>query len=165
MNSKTLTGIVLILALVLAAVQPARATETENLGLRVLPAPAAIKVDGSSTDWDLSGGIFACGDCETQRDKFAVWFHANYDAENLYILSRWIDPTPMNNPLSSKGDLCFNGDCLQFRIIAGGDRCSHWTCYRDRDGIDLMDVAYGTKFNEGNIRDAKTKGACRPSAK
>ena len=33
MNSKTLTGIVLILALVLAAVQPARATETENLGL------------------------------------------------------------------------------------------------------------------------------------
>ena len=137
------------------------ATETENLGLRVLPAPAAIKVDGSSADWDLSSGIFACGDCETQRDKFAVWFHANYDADNLYILSRWVDITPFNNPYSSKGDLVFNGDCLQFRIIAGGDRCSHWTCYRDRDGIDLLDVAYGTKFNEGNIRDAKSKGAAQ----
>jgi hypothetical protein len=159
MSNKALTVLVLLLGL--AAVYPAWATETENLGLRVLPAPAVITVDGRSADWDLSGGIFACGDCETQRDKFAVWFHANYDAEKLYILCRWSDPTPMNNPYSSKGDLCFNGDCLQFRIIAGGDRCSHWTCYRDRDGIDLMDVAYGTRFNEGGIRDAKTKGAAQ----
>ena len=93
MNSKTLTGIVLILALVLAAVQPAGHRNREPRA-RVLPAPAAIKVDGSSTDWDLSVGIFACGDCETQREKFAVWFHANYDAENLYILSRGSIPRP-----------------------------------------------------------------------
>ena len=76
----------------------ALATETENLGIAVLPAPGKVVVDGKSDDWDLSGGVFICGDVENQRDKFAVWFHAMYDAENLYLLARWIDETPLNNP-------------------------------------------------------------------
>ena len=68
----------------------ALATETENLGIAVLPAPGRVTVDGQIADWDLSGGIFACGDVENQRERFAVWIHAMYDAENLYVLARWI---------------------------------------------------------------------------
>ena len=31
-------------------------TPTENLGIRALPAPGKIAIDGKSGDWDLSGG-------------------------------------------------------------------------------------------------------------
>ena len=38
-----------------------------------------------------------------------------YDAENLYLLSRWIDLTPLNNPGLVGSDMGFQGDCLQVR--------------------------------------------------
>jgi len=156
----------------------ASATETENLNLEVLPAPGAVKIDGKTDDWDLSGGIFACGDVENAAKSYGVWFHAMYDKDRLYILARWVDKTPMNNPGSSKGDYGFRGDCLQVRVITAPDvagaevanpgrddndapkaRTSHLTCWRDKDGIDVIDVAYGRRFNEGGIKNAKTEGA------
>ncbi|HEY3322147.1 MAG TPA: PQQ-binding-like beta-propeller repeat protein [Planctomycetota bacterium] len=155
-----------------------RATETEHLNMQVLHAPGPVVIDGQVTDWDLSGGVFACGDVENARDKFAVWLHAMYDDKNLYILARWIDPTPMGNRGSVKGDYGFNGDCLQFRVVTAPDvtapevvhpdrdakdaimtRTSHLTCWRDRDGLDVIDIAYGRLFNESGLKDAKEKGA------
>lgn len=147
-----------VLALVIA-VQGAAAVETEHLNFQVLPAPGKVAVDGNFDDWDLTGGIFACGDPETLRDKYALWFHAMYDADNLYILARWIDETPMNNPGSVKGDFGFAGDCLQFRAIVGadvaGEKVSHWTCWIDRDGIDAMQITYGRDFKGGNAEGKK----------
>ena len=157
--------LLLVLALLAAlAGGLVRATETENLGLRALPAPGKVTVDGKVADWDLSGGVLACGDAENQRGKFAVWLHLMYDAEQLYVLARWVDETPLNNPGSAKGDFGFSGDCLQFRVITADgskerERCSHWTCWRDRDGVDVMDVAYGRRFNEGGLKDAQKQGA------
>jgi hypothetical protein len=52
----------------LALAGAARTTETENLGIAVLPAPGKVVVDGKCDDWDLSGGIFICGDVENMRD-------------------------------------------------------------------------------------------------
>ena len=101
----------------LLAAAGAWATETENLGLRILPAPGMVAVDGKVDDWDLSGGVFTTGDAEKLREKLAPWFHAMYDAENLYLLTRWIDQTPLSNPGTIKGDYGFAGDCLQARII------------------------------------------------
>ncbi|HTU24887.1 MAG TPA: hypothetical protein VMF30_05790, partial [Pirellulales bacterium] len=66
--------IVPVLLLALAAT--AQATETENLGLQILPAPGKVTIDGSPSDWDLTGGIFVCGDVETARDKAATWYYA-----------------------------------------------------------------------------------------
>ncbi|HET6247990.1 MAG TPA: hypothetical protein VFE47_09865 [Tepidisphaeraceae bacterium] len=155
-----------------------RATETENVGMRILPAPGKVTVDGKTDDWDLSGGIFACGDVEGSSDRFGVWLHAMYDKDNLYILARWLDPTPMNNPGSVKGDYGFRGDCLQVRIVTAPDvsaaevsrsgqndndaplvRTTHATCWRDRDKADVIDLEYGRRFNEGKLKDAKTAGA------
>ncbi len=158
----------------------ARATETENLGMRILPAPGKVVVDGKIDDWDLSGGIFACGDAEKAAGQYAVWFHAMYDKENLYLLARWIDPTPMNNPGSIKGDYGFNGDCLQVRIVTAPDvtakevadvyskqpdastmRTTHMTAWRDRDKLDIIDLAYGRTFKDGGVKDAKSEGAAQ----
>ena len=157
---------------------PALATVTENLNLDVLPAPGPVKVDGKTGDWDLSGGLFACGDVENAAGSFGVWFQAMYDAKRLYLLARWVDKTPMNNPGSSKGDYGFRGDCLQVRIITAPDvtvpavarpgrddndapkaRTTHLTCWRDKDGLDVIDAAYGRRFNEGGLKNAKDKGA------
>ena len=66
---KTL-AVALLAALAFAAAAPA--VPTENLGVRALPAPGKVQIDGRIDDWDLTGGIFACDDPETQRDQFAV---------------------------------------------------------------------------------------------
>ncbi|HPD15250.1 MAG TPA: hypothetical protein PLE19_09880 [Planctomycetota bacterium] len=154
-----------ILGIVLFALA-AEATETENLGIQVLPAPGKVVVDGKADDWDLSGGVFACGDVENLRDKLACWFHLMYDAENLYLLARWLDETPMNNPGSSKGDYGFAGDCLQVRLVTAPtqpdkERTTHVTAWIDRDGIDVIDLAYGKKFDQGGMKDAQTAGAAQ----
>jgi outer membrane protein assembly factor BamB len=139
------------------------ATPTENLGIHVLPVPGPVTIDGKTDDWDLSAGVFACGSVEDQRDSSALWIHMMYDARNLYVLAHFIDPTPLNNPGQTIGDYGFNGDSLQLRFDlqpgTPAERVSHWTCWRGSDQKDLMDVVYGVKLNEGNIKDAKTRGA------
>jgi hypothetical protein len=153
----------LILAgLALGSVAPA--TPTENLGVRVLPAPARVVIDGRINDWDLSGGIFACDDVENQRGKYAVWFHAMYDADNLYLLARFIDETPLNNPGQTIADNGFAGDSLQVRTICSPgtpeERGQHFTCWKGRDGADVIKVEQGADFKEGVVEDAKkTSGA------
>ncbi len=150
-------------ALLLLAGAATWATETENLGLSILPAPGKVVIDGKTDDWDLSGGLFTCSDAEKQRGTMGTWFHAMYDEKNLYLLVRWLDDTPMNNPGSTKGNYGFAGDCLQFRTITAvgtpNERGAHWTAWRDRDGLDVIDVAWGVRFDGGSLRDAKTKGA------
>src|SRR5258708_7026140 len=162
-------------ALLATAALPA--TETENLcgglkdpgsDLRILPAPGAMHIDAEIGDWDLSGGIFACGDVENQRDKYGVWVHAMWDADNLYVLARWQDLTPMSHPGSIKGDYGFNGDCLQVRVLTAPAaelatvanpepsdardhddppraRTSHLTAWRDRDRLDTVNIAWGRR--------------------
>ncbi len=121
-----------VLCVALATSVPTSATETENHNLPVLPVPGKVVVDGKSDDWDLSGGLFVCGDVERLRDQFSVWVHAMYDGEAIYVLARWQDPTPLNNLGSGSGDYGFNGDCLQLRFILGhhtpAETITWWTC-------------------------------------
>jgi hypothetical protein len=164
--------------------QSARATETENLGIRILPAPGKVEIDGEFKDWDLSGGVFACGDVENVAATYGVWVHAMYDKDNLYLLARWVDATPMNNPGTSKGDYGFRGDCLQVRVVTDPDvtgpevnsterdakdgpkmRTTHMTAWRDKDGYDVIDIEYGRNFNEGSLKDAKKEGGAQAFAK
>jgi hypothetical protein len=156
--------------LALALSNPVAATPTENNGFRVLPAPAHVVIDGRTGDWDLSAGIFACDDVENQRDKYAVWLHAMYDATNLYLLARFTDETPLNNPGQTIADPGFDGDCLQFRIITApddpaGERTSQWTCWRGRDGADVMTLQSRTpkRWARGRLsRSIRTaKATCR----
>lgn len=159
-----------VLAIIGAAAIPAGATETENQSIRILPTPGKVVVDGKTDDWDLSGGIFCCGDVERLREHYGVWFHAMHDADNVYLLARWLDPTPLNNDQSSKGGHGFSGDCLQVRFIAGyktPQEVVTWlTCWRDRDGISIIDrVSPGERDNKRpgmrlpNLANATEQGA------
>lgn len=145
---------------VLAVTSWLGATETEHFGLSV--TPQTITVDGDPSDWDLRAGAFVCGNVESQRDKLAAWIHTAYDKDNLYVLARWTDHTPLDNPGSIKGSYGFNGDCLIFRVVTAPEtpqeRFSHWTCWRDAAGDDVLQVTYGAKFKDGNF-EAKSLGA------
>jgi hypothetical protein len=140
-----------VLAVLLLIAPIARATETENQVLHFVPAPANMKVDANIDKWDLSAGIFACGDVEHLRDQYALWLNGMYDEHNAYFLARWIDPTPLNNDQSSKGGHGFAGDCLQIRFITNyktDQEVVTWlTCWRDRDGISVVDRAQPTGKN------------------
>lgn len=150
------------------------ATETENHGISILPAKTPPIIDGDAKDWDLSGGVFVCSDVENLRGQYSSWFHLMYDQDNLYALARWNDDTPMNNPGSVAGDMGFQGDCLQFRVSIGkagepvfqrdepaNQRTTHVTAWRDRAGKDVIDLAWGSNFNQGNLKDAKSKGGAQ----
>ena len=146
-----------------------RATPTENNGLRVLPAPANVVIDGKTNDWDLSAGIFCCDDVENQRERMGVWFHAMYDKDNLYLLARFLDETPLNNPGQTIADYGFAGDCLQFRVIAAQgapeERQSAWDCWRGRDGIDIVQGQYGKRGKVLDPQDVPVKDAGKLGAK
>lgn len=156
---------ILVACLLLASswIANANATETENLNIRILPTPGKMVIDGKTDDWDLSGGVFVCSDVENLRDKMGVWIHTLYDADNLYVLARWIDETPMSNPGSIAGSFGWNGDSLQLRIIADPQRGDPlpicWvTAWRDRNGKDIIDLDFPNENHE-RLKDAKTRGA------
>ncbi|HWE04328.1 MAG TPA: hypothetical protein VG326_18125 [Tepidisphaeraceae bacterium] len=142
---------------------PAAATPTENNSIRVLPAPGKVVVDGKTDDWDLSGGIFICDDVQTQRDTIAVWLHAMYDKDNLYLLAHFKDQTPLNNPGQTLADFGFAGDSLQVRIVTHpgepDERGNHFTAWRGVGGSDVITMQGGKTFKEPTVHDVKTLGA------
>jgi len=160
-------------ASLLTALSAALATETEHTDYRILPAPGKVVVDGQFTDWDLSGSIFICSDAENYRDQYASWQSAMYDSDNLYLLARWTTATPMSNPGICGSDSGWSGDCLQVRTIVSsagmpdakgddaklGQRTTHITAWRGRDGRDIIGLTYGKRLNEGEVKDAKKVGA------
>ena len=142
----------------------ASADRTEHLGMRVLPTPGDVIVDGKIDDWDLSGGVFGCNSIRRSRESYACWFHLMYDADNLYILVRWSDLTPMNNPMSAPNPEGFWGDSLQVRFMLSPgtmqERTTHVTAWMSaKDKADVINISYGRKFNEGKIADAQDHGA------
>ncbi len=147
-------------ALACALITCVKATPTENIGLQVLPAPAAVIIDGKYNDWDLSGSIFASGDIETQRDDYSVWLSAMYDAKNLYLLARFNDKTPLNNPGQTIANYGFAGDSLQIRTIThsgtNNQLICNMTAWRGENGSDVVNMDYEGAKPE--IKDAKTQG-------
>lgn len=157
------TALWIVIYAMLALTGITNATQSENTGIRVLPAPGTVTIDGKAGDWDLSGGLLIVDDAESQRDKLGVWVFSMHDAHNLYLLAHFLDETPLNNPGQTIADYGFAGDSLQMRfILASGtpnERTSHWTMWRGSDARDVMELVYGKQFNEGGLKDAKEKGA------
>jgi len=163
MGSNRTPLVLAVIAAVSLACRTTQADITENLGMRILPCPGKVKVDGKFDDWDLSGGILT-GSVRRGRPEQACWFHMMYDADNVYFLGRWFDNTPMNNPGSTAEDFGFKGDSLQVRFIMSSgtplERVSHiigW--YGSKDKKDVVGIDYGRRFEEGKIADAQEKGA------
>lgn len=151
-----------LLFLVLCLARSAAATETRYEALRALPAPGKVTIDGGCADWDLSGGLFICGDVEKRAADMSAWFHVMYDKDNLYVLVRWADATPLNNPGGVDSDPGWKGDCLQFRFITAPGTPNEYVCHldawRDRDRKSVLEVGFGREFEQGVIKDLIREG-------
>ena len=146
------------------------ATETEHVSFSLFRAPGPVSVDGDISDWNLAGSMLICSDVENYREEFSSWQSAMFDDENLYLLSRWNDTTPLNNPGLCGSDAGFAGDCLQVRLTLDStgqakanksptERTTHIEAWRGRDGRDAVGLAYSRDFNEGGVKNALTEGA------
>lgn len=158
-------GRLLSVALGLAALAgPLGAAPTENYGLRLLPAPKDIAIDGGTGDWNLTAGVFSSNDPEVQHDDLSVWLHGAYDADNLYILARFLDSSPTNNPGDTRVNFGWAGDCLQIRVITGygtaTERLNNLTCWRGANGADVVELsAPGITKNSPAGENIKLTGA------
>ena len=125
-----------------------RSPETENVELSVLPALERVVIDGKFDDWDLSGGAFVCSNVKVYRDEASLWVHFMYDRGHIYMLARWKDGSPLDNPGKHGQDHAWEGDSLQWRLMASpGDmehqRIAHVTSWRDREHKEILHIAYG----------------------
>ena len=133
----------------------AQRTETENLGIAVLPAPGKVVVDGKCDDWDLSGGVFVCGDVENMRDRFAVWFHAMYDSENLYLSGPLDRRDPAEQSRPDRRIVRVRG-----RLPAGAGRHGARQAAGIRQPFHLL-AAIATARTPSSSRSARTSRAAR----
>jgi len=145
------------------ALAPAWATPTENNSIRVLPAPGKVTIDGKFDDWDLSGSEFICDNVETQRDDYAVWMSAMEDSNNLYLLARWTDKTPLNNPGQTIADYGWSGDCLQVRFHTNPNTPNFMrsviNAWKGSDGNDVIQLDNPLTHHSPWGEDIKPKGA------
>ena len=94
--------------------------QTQNEGFFAVPAPRAVKIDGTLDEWDLSGQIWSYADTSV-RDTFSVKSAAMWDPENLYLSFVWRDPMPLNSTVDPAFDPSrgWVADAVQLRILAG----------------------------------------------
>lgn len=141
----------------------AKATETEDNGIAILPVAKPVNIDGKFDEWNLTGGMFVCHDVERARDRYSYWVHLMYDQEHLYVLTRVRDATPLSNQGVVGVDHGFRDDALQFRCITGyktpQERVAHLTCWQGKGDAKIIEIVYGRDFKGGNVRDALAEGA------
>jgi len=102
--------------------------QSQNEGIKVLPAKGKVAIDGNLKDWDFSGRIWAFADSNV-RNRFSVEAAAMWDKDNLYLAAKWKDPTPMFstvNPAFNPQE-GWKSDSWQLRVLT--DQISHITTW------------------------------------
>ncbi|MBN2449510.1 MAG: hypothetical protein JXR77_03925 [Lentisphaeria bacterium] len=104
-------------------------SQSQNEGMVLVPAPAAVEIDGRLEEWDWSGRIWVFADTSV-RGRYSVEVAGMWDKGNLYLAARWRDPTPLVNRI----DPAFNpndgwkSDCWQMRVRT--DQCLWITAWQ-----------------------------------
>jgi hypothetical protein len=73
---------------------PMMGRQSHNEGVRAVPVPGPVKIDGVLSDWDLSGRIWSFADTGL-RDTFSVETAAMWDKDYCYLTFVFRDATPL----------------------------------------------------------------------
>ena len=97
---------------------PMMGRQSNNTGIRAVPAPGAVKIDGDLADWDFSGRIWSFADMAI-RDRYSAQTAAMWDKDYLYLAVKFTDPNPMHNTINPVFDpeSGWKGDSLQLRFM------------------------------------------------
>ena len=123
-------------------------TMSFNSDVPVLPAPGAVVIDGDTSDWDLSGGVWGYND-PTLVDRYSVWTHMMWDANGVYMLARYHDMNPLKNDTSGEDfQQSWRADCYQARVVFDPDTTDEHQMhinlfYSSRDARPYMIVKHG----------------------
>jgi len=110
-------GMILGLVLPLSVMAADETGMSLNTQITVVPAPGEVKIDGDTSDWDLSAGVWSYNS-PTIVNKFSVWTHMMWDQKGIYFLARFADSTPLGNPTMGKDfGQSWRNDCFQARVI------------------------------------------------
>lgn len=92
--------------------------QANNTGIRAVPAPGPVKIDGNLSDWDLSGRIWSFADIAI-RDRYSAETAAMWDKDYLYLAVKFRDPNPLVNTINPQFDpeSGWKGDALQLRLL------------------------------------------------
>ena len=72
---------------------PMMGRQSHNEGVRAVPVPGPVKIDGVLSDWDLSGRIWSFADTGL-RDTFSVETATMWDKDYYYLAFVFRDATP-----------------------------------------------------------------------
>jgi hypothetical protein len=101
---------------VLAQNDPESATSDNNV-ISVVPAPGPVTIDGQDGDWDLSAGVWSYNDPSLVK-KYSLWTHLMWDEKGIYLLGRYLDPSPMRNATRGKDFMqSWRADAMQARVV------------------------------------------------
>ncbi len=92
--------------------------QSHNEGIRAVPAPGTVKIDGKLDDWDFSGRIWSFADVAI-RDRYSSETAMMWDKDFLYIGQKVLDPNPLVNTIDPTFDPQggWKGDSLQLRVL------------------------------------------------
>ena len=138
--------------------------QTRTTRMIAVPAPVSgVTVDGvlGDDEWPEATGTTIASEPSLFPRRYETRIHWAYNAEGLYVGLRWFTGGPQLNinnpaPLNRGYD---GGDAIQIRLGAP-DRVSHIDTWFYTGGWrPAMAIAYGAKFDEGNLEDALVEGA------
>ncbi|MDR0902277.1 MAG: hypothetical protein LBM92_05865 [Opitutaceae bacterium] len=89
-----------------------------NEGIRAVPAPGAVTIDGDLSEWDFSGRIWSFADIAI-RERYSAETAVMWDKDCLYVAFKFNDATPMANTINPVFDPQggWKGDCVQMRVL------------------------------------------------
>ncbi len=134
---------------VLLAGQGAVAMQTDNHGIRAVPTPGKVTIDGKLDDWDLSGQVLICYDVNSLKDIYSGRVALMHDTDHLYVSIHWKDPIPLGNRHDPRFqvDKGWAGDSVQLRIKT--DRICHVTAWCFAGKMEpFINIEYGKSLTE-----------------
>ncbi len=92
--------------------------QSHNTGIRAVPAPGPVQIDGDLSDWDFSGRIWSFADMSI-RDRYSAQTAVMWDKDQVYLAVKFTDPTPLHNTINPVFDpeSGWKGDALQLRVL------------------------------------------------
>ena len=156
-----LIAIFAVAVVMVISATPALAQRAVNRGLHAVPAPAKVTIDAMPDEWDTSGEIVCCKDVASMLEIESCRVAAMWDEQNLYLLFRFKDPTPMQNkvdPATMRGN-GWRSDCVQLRCNMNGF-VSHIDAWYFTAG---KQPAMNTHYGRFGTRDGGQPAVDRPS--
>jgi len=124
--------------------------QSNNVGIRAVPAPGQVTIDGNLDDWDLSGRIWSFADISI-RDRYSAETAVMWSKDYLYLAFKFRDPTPLANtinPVFNPAD-GWKGDAVQLRFLTDWPLWITLWKYTEGNTSAMLHSFWNDKDNDG----------------